>query len=268
MPELSRRTLAHVMRVLDSLLPEDADNFQLSRKYWETILFEWSFPNWFIKYAGGSSYNWTKVIREVHDRSMSAVASHHAPAVLQETMLARLTAMALSESEDTPEREQLRRSLQLDGFEIADKKLRSIQGPVSISEEQNIVLTNLAASSFAQKDVIKKHLKDAEDHFSAGKMHSVIGESRSAFQATVEDAVSQVEGKVGRKSGGGLKNQIEFLTRQGFISSDEESAFLAAWGFLSAGAHPGLPADEAGRIGFIFGLEFIQVLLIKVKNLI
>lgn len=249
MPELSQKTLAHVMQVLDSLLPEDADAFPLLRKYWETILFEWGFPDWFIKYAGGSSYNWTKVIRDLYTGSASAIAAHHAPGVLQESMLIRLTAMAMTASKQTPAKEQLRRSLQLDGFEVNDGKVQSIQGPVSITEEQNIVLTNLAGSSFAQRDIIKKHLQDAEDHFSAGKMHSVIGESRSAFQAAVEDAVSQVEGKVGRKSGGGLKNQIEFLTRQGFISSDEESAFLAAWGFLCAGAHPGLPADEAGRIG-------------------
>jgi hypothetical protein len=39
-PELSQRTLASVMRVLDSLPPEGADTYPLLRKYWEQLLFE------------------------------------------------------------------------------------------------------------------------------------------------------------------------------------------------------------------------------------
>jgi hypothetical protein len=65
-----------------------------------------------------------------------------------------------------------------------------------------------------------------------------------------------------------VKNQIEFLAKENLVSDDEKAAFLAAWGFLSAGAHPGLPPDEIGRIGLIFGLEFTQVLLVKAKALL
>jgi hypothetical protein len=95
-----------------------------------------------------------------------------------------------------------------------------------------------------------------------------MGQARSAFEAGVEDMVSLVEIITKRKAGSGLKNQVQFLSEEDFISADEQQAFLSAWGFLAAGAHPGLPPDEAGRIGLILGLEFMQVLLIKAKNLL
>jgi hypothetical protein len=256
------------MRVLASLPPEHADTYPLLRDFWAQLLFEWDFPQWLLKYAMNCSFNWTKIILDLHDGRAAAIAAHHAPQVLQDNMLIKLTAMAMTESKDTVQKEQLRLSLQLDGVEVVDGKLQSIQGPVSIIQEQNLVLKNLALSSFRQRSVIAKHLKDAEEHFSTGKMHSAIGESRSALEASLEDAVALVEKKVGRRSGGGVSNQIEFLTREKFNSDDEEKAFRAAWGFMCAGAHPGLPPDEAGRIGLIFGLEFVQVLLIKAKNLV
>jgi len=70
-----------------------------------------------------------------------------------------------------------------------------------------------------------------------------------SFQAGIEDTVALVEATVGNKSGGGVKNQIEFLTREKFISDCEQQSL------------------EAGRIGLVFGLEFTQVLLIKATNL-
>jgi hypothetical protein len=258
------------MKVLALLPPEDADTGQLIQEFWEQLLFEWGFPSWLIDHVIERHFNWTKIIRDLYGAEVVAGhgdKSYVVPSLLQGSMLKRLTALAMTESENTVERERLRRSLQLDGFEISERELAPAEGPISIAQEKGRVLKTLAASSFARKDLIAKHLKDAQDHFSNAKAHSVMSESRSALQASVEDTVSLIEKKGARKSGGGLKNQIEFLVREKFISDDEQQAFLAAWGFLSAGAHPGLPPDEAGRIALIFGLEFTHVLLFKAKNL-
>lgn len=263
MPELSQRTLANVMRVLDSLPPKDVDSYPLMRKFWDQLLFGWGLPPWVFKVLTEQYYDWTTIIRRLHAGELAFV-----PKASQQSLLKRLTTMAMVESHDTPQKERLRLSLQLDGAAVVLGELTPIQGPVSLTQEQNLLLTTLQASPFAQKELIAKHLKDAEGLFSSGKMHPAMGQSRSAFQASIEDATSLVESKAGRNSGGGVKNQIDFLTREKFISDDEKEAFLSAWGFLCAGAHPGLPPDEAGRIGFIFGLEFIQVLLLKAKNLL
>jgi hypothetical protein len=271
MPDLSQRTLAHLMQVLESLTPEDADTFPLRQKFWQQILFKWGFPAWMIDYAVAKSHNWIAIIRhlfagEVTERTGNSL--YHVPQVLQESMLKRLAAMAITESDDTDEARQLRHSLQLDGFDVSDGKTVPLEGPISITEERSRLLTNLAASAYPRKEVIAKHLKDAEDLYSEGKMHPAMGQARSAFEAGVEDTVSLVEFKTKLKAGGGVKNQIHFLSKQGFISADEEQAFLSAWGFLSAGAHPGLPPEEAGRLGLILGLEFTHVLLVKAKTLL
>jgi hypothetical protein len=271
MPDLSQRTLGHLMQVLENLTPEDADTYPQRQKFWQQMLFKWGFPSWLIDYAVGKSHNWTAIIRhlfagEVTERTGNSI--YHIPQTLQESMLKRLTAMGITEADDTEEARQLRHSLQLDGFDVSDGKTVPLDGPVSITEERSRLLANLAASAYPRKDVIAKHLKDAEDLYSAGKMHPAMGQARSAFEAGIEDTVSLVEQRVKLKAGGGLKNQIQFLSKQGFISADEEQAFLSAWGFLSAGAHPGLPPEEAGRLGLILGLEFTQVLLVKAKNLL
>ena len=51
MPDLSQRTLAYVMNVLESLTPEDADTFPLRQRFWQQMLFKWGFPVWLIEYA-------------------------------------------------------------------------------------------------------------------------------------------------------------------------------------------------------------------------
>ncbi len=233
MPDLSQRTLAQVMKVLESLTPEDADTYPLRQQFWQQMLFKWDFPAWLIDHATGTSHNWIRIIRDLFAGQVDV------PQILQESMLRRLAAMAITESEDTEEARQLRRSLQLDGFDVSDGKTVPIEGPISVTEEKSRLLANLAASSLPRKDIIAKHLKDAENLFSEGKMHPAMGQARSAFEAGVEDTVSLVEINTKRKAGSGLKNQLQFLSNEGFISADEEQAFLSAWGFLSAGAHPG-----------------------------
>jgi hypothetical protein len=272
MPDLSHRTLAHVMKVLGSLVPEKADTYPRRRELWQQMLFKWGFDEWLIDNASKSSYDWTTLIRELFAGKAKARIRRGLPFIvplpIQKSILKKLAAMAITESEDTEDARELRRNLELDGFDVVHGDIVPIEGPISVTEEKTRLLANLTDSSFARKDLIAKHLKDAEDLFSAGRMHPALGEARSALQAGVEDTVSLVETKTKRKSGGGFKNQIDFLAKENFISTDEQQAFLAAWGFLSAGGHPGLPPDEAGRVGFVLGVEFTQVLLIKAKNLI
>jgi hypothetical protein len=65
---------------------------------------------------------------------------------------------------------------------------------------------------------------------------------------------------------GGTSNRIKYLKDVGFFTSDEEAAYGAGWGTLSAGSHPGVPDRDQARIGLIIALEFGQLLLIKFAN--
>jgi len=258
------------MTLLGSLDDEIETSYELS-DVWQQSLFRWGFPSWLIDYAAKKHYDWIAIIRDLHGGKVTHWIGSDLRLVargLQESVLVKLTAVAMEESEPTIDRERLRLSLLLDGFELSNGKIVSVEGPVNLTKEKSRLLTTLEASSFGRKAMIAKHLQDAEDLFSDGKMHAAMSEARSAFQAGIEDTVSIVESRATHKAGGGLKNQIDFLFKENFVSADELQAFLAAWGFLSAGAHPGLPPDEAGRIGLIFGLEFTQVLLVKAKTLL
>ena len=61
---------------------------------------------------------------------------------------------------------------------------------------------------------------------------------------------------------------VLFLEEHGFLTPEEQSAYLSAWGFLSSGNHPGLSSEDEGRIGTIICLEFIQILLLKGQSLL
>jgi hypothetical protein len=47
-------------------------------------------------------------------------------------------------------------------------------------------------------------------------------------------------GKSPVKLPGGTANRLDYLEKTGLFTTDEKAAFGAAWGFLSAGSHPGL----------------------------
>jgi hypothetical protein len=268
MPELSQRTLAKVISALSEMVPQTADTFPLMRDFWRTKLFEWGFPGWFIDYVISRSMNWSLVIPELFSGNIKGKDGLLVESFLCHQMLLTLTAQAYDESKGRSAKENIRLSLQLDGYDIGDGKMISIDGPVSVEEEKSRLLRNLKASRLGRQDVISKHITDAEDLFSDGKYHPAIGEARSAFQAVIEETAKLLETKSGNRSGGGTKNQVDFMTQQSFLSADEQVAFLSAWGFLCSGNHPGLSSEEEGRVGIILCLEFIQILLAKGKALL
>jgi len=268
MPQLSQRTLGKAIVALTAMLPLDADTYPLMRDFWRTKLFERGFPAWLVDFVLARSMNWSVIIPELFDGTVRTREQVQVGYAVCHAMLPRLTVMAFEESRDRSTQEALRLSLQLDGFEVGKEQLRPIDGPVSAEEEKSRLLVFLKASKLGRQDVISKHLTDTEDLFSQGKHHSAIGEARSALQAVIEETVVLFESKVQSRSGSGTKNKIDFLAKQNILSNDEQHAFVSAWAFLSSGNHPGLPSEDAGRIGIILCLELVQVLVIKCKNLL
>jgi predicted nucleotide-binding protein len=120
MPKLSNETLAHTMEILEALPPEGVDTFVLQRSFWERMLFKWGFPPWLIDHVIGAHWNWSKIIRDlfagaVKERQSGGV-SYPIPPQLQEDMLTKLTALALSEAPNTLDLRPLRQSLRQDGM--------------------------------------------------------------------------------------------------------------------------------------------------------
>jgi hypothetical protein len=275
MPELSQRTLGKVITALTAMGPDEAYATHDFDDFWRTKLFEKGFSSWLSEFVLAKNRNWSVVIPALFDgtvktqkRFAGAYVDNEIGRAICQSMLPKLTVMAFEESKDQSIREAIRLSLQLDGFEVSQEKLRPIDGPVSAEEEKSRLHAYLKVSRLGRQDVISKHLADAADLFSQGKYHPAIGEARSALQAIIEETVILAETKFGRRSGGATKNQIDFLARENIFSPDDQNAFLSAWAFLSSGNHPGLSSEEQGRIGSILCLEFSQILLIKCTALI
>lgn len=56
-------------------------------------------------------------------------------------------------------------------------------------------------------------------------------------------------------------NELDYLETNGVWTHDQRMMFGAAWGFFSAGAHPGLTPRERARIGVLLSIEFSSVLI-------
>lgn len=265
MPELSTRTLEKVISVLDALVPSDDYGFGELGNFWRTKLFGAGFPPWFVELVQNCHTDWSIVIPSLYNGEAATRHERVGPQ-LSDQMLRKLTVFAFQES-DEGTRENLRLSLQLDGFEVSQENLTPIDGPISVEQEKSRLLSQLMTSKLRRKDVIKQHITEAEMQFSQGANHPAIGEARSALQAVIEETVALTEAKVGANSGSGVVNQIDFLQKHQILSPDEQSAFKSAWNFLCSGNHPGMSTEEGGRIGVILCLEFIQILLIKCRNL-
>jgi hypothetical protein len=117
-------------------------------------------------------------------------------AFLCHQMLRNLTVLAY-ECQDRQLKNDLRLSLQLDGFEIDSKGLQGI-GITSVEQEKSLLISLLKSSKLRRQDVISKHIADAEDLFNQGKHHPAIGEARCAMQAVIDETVIVLEAKVGK----------------------------------------------------------------------
>jgi hypothetical protein len=265
MPDLSQRTLGKIIPMLNCLVPSHAETFPEIRDFWRTSLFEHGFPQWLIDFVLSKSSNWSVIVPELYQGRVMVSGGLVGEFICRQ-MLRNLTVLAY-ECQDRRLKNDLRLSLQLDGFEINGQGLQGM-GITSVEQEKSRLVSLLKSSKLGRQDVITKHLSDAEELFNQGKHHPAIGEARCAMQAVIDETVIVLEAKVGKKSGAGTKNRIEFLVQHGFLSSDEQSAYLSAWGFLSSGNHPGLSSEDEGRIGTIICLEFIQILLLKGQSLL
>ena len=62
---------------------------------------------------------------------------------------------------------------------------------------------------------------------------------------------------------GGTANRFQYLEQNGLLVTDERTMSGAAWGFLSAGSHSGVPSRELARMGLLFSMELSQMLILK-----
>ncbi len=278
---LSQRTLVTIMRALRSYgtaaheLEEPPDFVEL--------LYEHGFPDWFAIHARSQySYHWREILPAIRNTQFffshtyfgtpgANIAgqphlSKEEAAAKGEWLLQRLAALTST----LPEAEEVLRSLELDGFQVDGKNLRlvALDSVTSEKDEEERVVVLVNQGGLPNASVILTHLRDARDHFLQQKDHSSIGEARNFVQVLLDGIGDETNVHGGHSIGypGGTANRLSYLEQVGFFTSDEKTAVGAAWGFLSAGNHPGIPSRDEARMALILTLEFGVMLLLKFSN--
>jgi hypothetical protein len=248
-----------------------------------TFFYEHDFPDWFITHARSQySFDWRLIIPNLRNTRFifthgyfdspganitgTPYLSKAEALTTGETLIEHLTALAAT----LPQGEAVRRSLELEGFRVNVGRLtiEAAESVVNEQQEENRLVDLVRQGHLQNEAVILKHLADAQELFVQGKDHPSIGESRSLIEALVGDisAATHASGAHSLGYPAGMANRLQYLQDVGFFTPDEKTAFGAAWGFLSAGSHPGIPSRDEARIGLILSLEFGQVLLLKFAN--
>jgi hypothetical protein len=255
-------------------------------KTWSRILFEHGLPEPLLTHADQHyHFNWDRIIRALE--SGEFFTTQYGPVVPEtelppqkyeeagQVFLAKMAAIVVvgdfgptGPVKGGLKIESLVRSLEHDGLAVDMKsvKLVPIEGPVTLEEEQNRLEEMIDMSGLPGSAVAKKHLQDAAENYLDGtKDHSSLGESRALLQCLVDDSAEQIANTGRSQVGlpGGTANRLDYLERNNFLAPDEKAAFGAAWGFLSAGAHPGMTPREQARMGMVLSMEFSQMLIQK-----
>jgi hypothetical protein len=276
--QLSQRTLVRLIELLEvqAACPSDLDvGFDYYR--W---LYENDFDDWFVTHAQSYyGFEWKNIVIDLRNGQfffsgnswfnggagsiLGRYLSQSEAILLGKKNLERLVALSTTLGDS----ESLKRSLEIDGLEVDVKQLilRDMTGPISVAAEQSRV--GELAKPLSQPEIVLAHSESAAKLFISGEFHPSINESRNFLQELV-DQISNATDKSHVHNialPGGTANRIEYLKKVGFLTSDEEAAFKAAWGMLSAGSHPGIPLREEARIGLVLALEFGQILLIKFR---
>jgi hypothetical protein len=271
MNKLSQRTLVRMMSALSTV--------PLVRRF--QFLYEQEFPAWFCSHARNYyHFNWERILVALRNIEFLFHFGTGASVIdgrylnpkeaeeIAEMLIQKLAAMAAC----LPAYGGLvENSLQLDGYAVDKNRvvLVPLEGPVSAQEEEDALITLLRTSRLPNAATVEKHIKDANDLFVQGKPHASLNESRNMLQALIDGISAETHRNGGHPTvalPGGTAKRIQYLQDVGFLTADERVAFGSAWGALSAGSHPGVPAREEARIGLVLALEFGQLLLLKCAN--
>lgn len=156
--------------------------------------------------------------------------------------------------------------LELDGFSLVGGRLIPTGSEVvNQPEEVSLLKRLIKEAAYPNERVILSHYDEAEKSFVQQQWGPAISEWRKFFEAVLRDiALSASQNRPDVKPDiGPMKNLITYLEQTGFFDNDERQVVGSVWGFLSMGAHPGIPEPHKARLAMHLALVFGQVLTMK-----
>jgi hypothetical protein len=243
-------------------------------------LYERGFMRDFLEMAeGGYGWNFQRLLPELYDGRFKT--QRYAPdrndIDICHVILLKLAEYLCSTIDGFPGhlvdmkrgREELVSRLELDGFSLVGGQLIPSESEVvNQPEEVSLLKRLIKQATYTNERVVFSHYEEAEKLFVQQQWGPAISEWRKFFEAIlrgIAQATSQNRPDV-KKDIGPMKNLFDYLEEAGFLDNEERQIVGSTWGFLSMGAHPGIPEPHKARLAMHQALVFGQMLTMKYVN--
>lgn len=168
---------------------------------------------------------------------------------------------------------ELTAHLELDGYVYREGTLYQIDTSVINEQEEQSYLENLIDRlALSDKDIIKHHIKNAEEHYVNGKWDDSIANSRKFLEAILAQIAEAFNVKKYTVSLSPSKLQKPFevrdyLEREKLIETKEKEAIAKVYGLLSGtGSHPYIAEKDQARLMWHLALTFSQFVLLRYEG--
>lgn len=162
--------------------------------------------------------------------------------------------------------DELKPLLELDGYIFKAPTLYQVEGSVIQEEaEQNYLEHLIEEVNLSDNELIKHHMKNAEDHYQKGRWDDSIANSRKFLEAILKQ-IAQLLG-MRPKSLDSPYEVRAYLQIKGLIEKKEKEAIAKVYGLLSeTGSHPYIAEKDQARLMWHLALTFSQFFLLRFQG--
>lgn len=168
---------------------------------------------------------------------------------------------------------KIKAQLELDGYIYKNGLLYQVDSSViDEKQEQSYLETLVDQLSLSDKEVIKHHIKNAEEHYVAGKWDDSIANSRKFLEAILSQVAEALNLKKysTNLSPAKLSRPVEirdYLEKEQLIETKEKDATAKVYGLLSGtGSHPYIAEKDQARLMWHLALTFSQFVLLRYEG--
>lgn len=162
-------------------------------------------------------------------------------------------------------------SLRNDGYVPKPKrKIETETAIVDVPAELSLLEQTINRSKHDDRAALVHHFTTARTEFDNAKWGLSMGEWRKFFEEILR-GVWRLTRLNNSRAGALTENPpiphtFNFLAEFGFFTKDEWSAYSSAWGFLSAGDHPGVGDRDLARFSMTLAMTFGHACLEKLEH--
>jgi hypothetical protein len=163
--------------------------------------------------------------------------------------------------------EELRASLEIDGYElVTDRLVPATMKGISLQAEDDYLVHLIRSIAPTNIGLILHHHGEADETFVNGNWGSASAETHNFFVALLRGLrdVARARGEVPPLAHGNDSGLMEDFYRSGLLTAEEKDAILKLWVLLSySGPHVGMQDDQRARLTRLLVMGQAQWLCLK-----